>query len=626
MKRLEMQGKTQGAEYLALKQQLGATVAEMDKMANTINGLGQETTSLRTKLRSMRDELAPLEDAMQNGTATEAMKKRYMDLSIQAARMQDTMGDVQERIRAMASDTFVFDALAQSVQLAVAGFQAWKGAMSVLGFETQEFEKIIKDLMIAQALSNSLAQISKALQSNSIVMTYLQTKAEQGSTAQKWLAVKAQTALNAAQKAMPFILGATILVGIGKWLFSLTKSTSEAAKMQEDLNKAQSESIKSAGEQAAKIDLLAKTVQKGNLSMQQQEAVVVQLNEALKDSGKEVNNYAEAEQFLTSNSKAYIASLKEKAKQQAILNEYQKAYGELLAAQQEREVKVQKMIEETGMSLDEFSGKLGGLGEEFENKLNAPVEKAQEKLKFLFGEMSTGSALSVEAVKKNTADLIKSIDEAGKTELQKLQEKNVQENKILDIALETRKKQLDTRMKLELFYANLIGMNVAEIRAKYENLTGSDKQIEEINKSKAALEKQYQNQLSSLTKSGEDERTNILYKSQELEIRIMQESFAKTEAELNFQRKKELDAENLSEKDKQNINAHYDNLISKAREENSKKEVEAKKINIENQLSYVEKGSQAELDLKLKALEMQETAELESVMQTGADSEEIVKK
>lgn len=122
-----------------------------------------KTQSFKARLRELKAEMQQLEDAGQDDT--EAFQK----MAIEAARLEDQIGDTQARVRAMASDTANMDAAVQGLQTLTAGFGIAQGAAALFGGENDKVQQALLKLNAVMAISNSIREIQNALQAQSII-------------------------------------------------------------------------------------------------------------------------------------------------------------------------------------------------------------------------------------------------------------------------------------------------------------------------------------------------------------------------------------------------------------------------------------------------------------------------
>jgi hypothetical protein len=166
---------------------------------------GAGTQSAKQRLREMQKELIAMAEAGQQGT--DAFKR----LEQQAGQLKDEIGDVNQRIKNLASDTKRIDAFVGAVQGIAAGFQIAQGAAALFGDENEDLQKAMLKVQGAIALANGVQQVANLLQKESAVMMGINTAAT------KLYAVVVGTATGA-MRAFRIALAAT---GIGAIVVAL---------------------------------------------------------------------------------------------------------------------------------------------------------------------------------------------------------------------------------------------------------------------------------------------------------------------------------------------------------------------------------------------------------------------
>ena len=130
------------------------------------------TQSAKQRLREMQKELIAMAQAGQQGT--DAFKR----LEQQAGSLKDEIGDVNQRIKNLASDTKRIDAFVGAVQGIAAGFQIAQGAAALFGAEEEELQKSLVKVQAAMALANGVQQVANLLNKDSILITQGQAAAQ----------------------------------------------------------------------------------------------------------------------------------------------------------------------------------------------------------------------------------------------------------------------------------------------------------------------------------------------------------------------------------------------------------------------------------------------------------------
>ena len=265
------QVKQNAAQVLQAKEALAKyqlTLADTGKGTDTTE---KKTQSLKGRLRELKEELSALETAGQDGTDA------FQKLSIEAGKLQDQIGDTQERVKVLASDTFKFDAAVGAVKGLAGGFAIAQGAAALFGTESEELNKTIAKTQGALALLSGLQEIASLVTGQGATKIAFQnlfmkekvvvTNAAAGAvgtlaTAEEGAAV----ATLATKKSLDLLKVAIAGTGIGLLvialgaLYSIYQKNSEASKKFNDLMKESEEANKNAAaaikeQRAAQNDL-----------------------------------------------------------------------------------------------------------------------------------------------------------------------------------------------------------------------------------------------------------------------------------------------------------------------------------------------------------------------------------
>lgn len=263
--------------YQELRDQKKADIAETKKSIRELENqvkayktLNGQSGRMVMQLRAMREQLQRMEEAGEFGT------KAFVDLSIAAGQLEDQIGDTQQRIRVLASDTKNIDAimglgdgLAGTFYIATSAaelfgddmeglqnaFYKVQAAMSVVSGTQQVFNALNKDSAAMVVLNTALMQLLSKAKTKNAAATGTDAAASVADTAAKGAqaaattsATTAQVALNAAMKANPIgvILGIVIaaaaaVVALGIGIAKLVHHFSDAGKAERDYAKASQE-------------------------------------------------------------------------------------------------------------------------------------------------------------------------------------------------------------------------------------------------------------------------------------------------------------------------------------------------------------------------------------------------
>lgn len=232
-------------EWDQLNQAIQLSEKVIQDFGQAEDGVEKKTVSLRTQLRTMKQELALMEDQGLEGT------KSFEQMQIAAAQLEDQLGDTTARVRALASDTKYVDAAIQAASALTAGFGLAQGASALFGSENEELAKVLNKVQGAMVILNSLQQIQQLLQKQNVLAILTSRSARIADTAATVAhstavgtdatvtnsATVATKGFSAALAANPLGL---ILVALGAVIAAVsafTSKTENAAEAQEELNK-----------------------------------------------------------------------------------------------------------------------------------------------------------------------------------------------------------------------------------------------------------------------------------------------------------------------------------------------------------------------------------------------------
>lgn len=126
-----------------------------------IKGATKAAESFRSQLRGSREEVTKL---FVEGKATTS---QIYEAARAGGDLKDAIGDAQQAISVLSSDTFKFDAALQGVQLGAAGFQAITAGAALFGEESEDLQKTLVQLNGVMAFTQSLQQIVNLTQKQS---------------------------------------------------------------------------------------------------------------------------------------------------------------------------------------------------------------------------------------------------------------------------------------------------------------------------------------------------------------------------------------------------------------------------------------------------------------------------
>lgn len=226
--------------------------AQINIAEEFMKGLNTETEktegkqkSLKAQLREMKTALAEMELAGKGNT------EEFRKLSIEAGELEDQIGDISARVKALASDTKKLDAVMEAVTALAGGFAAAQGAIALFGSESEEVNLVLQKVSGAMAILQGVQAVMNALNKDSALSVIFFSKAQKtktvatvaataATTAEAGATVAATTATKAwtvALLANPiFIIGA-VIVAATTAIIAFTSGQNDAADAADRLNK-----------------------------------------------------------------------------------------------------------------------------------------------------------------------------------------------------------------------------------------------------------------------------------------------------------------------------------------------------------------------------------------------------
>lgn len=160
------------------------SIKSLNDQIKTYKSLQGQSGRMVQQLRAMREELQRMEDAGEFGS------QAFIDLSIAAGKLEDQIGDTQQRIRILASDTKEIDALmglgdglAGSFYIATSGAELFGGEMEGLQQAFYKVQAAMSILSGAQQVYNAVQKDSNLAVVFNTAVEKLQAKSKDKSTA-----------------------------------------------------------------------------------------------------------------------------------------------------------------------------------------------------------------------------------------------------------------------------------------------------------------------------------------------------------------------------------------------------------------------------------------------------------
>jgi hypothetical protein len=636
------------------------SINEYNKQIKSYKLLQGEGGRMVQQLRVMREELQRMEDSGQFGS------KAFMDLAIAAGKLEDQIGDTQQRIRILSSDTAGLDAVMGVADGAAGAFYVATSAAEVFGGELEGLQEAFYKVQAAMSVMSGVQQIANTLNKDSAASVVLLTAAEKvrekvkareaalerlaniqklkgvatdgAKTVSTGLLTKAQVALNAAMTANPIgmtialVLTAIAALGaLGVGIFKIVGLFTDAGKAQRDFAKASKELENIQRENA--VGQATRAQQQQELLRKMTDAHEEELRKA------EARNASEVEM-------AQISLRQAKEKHDAIAkyngdeikkNDEKIAQLEIMVAAKEREVeafrkgsrkkkKAQEELTEVEQQLAEARQKNIDLDTEQQDAWEAQQEAAKalveaRKQMRLDAEqanidlMREGAAKEIAQIKVNYREQLKAVQDNSEEEI--ALRKALLKKQAKEIADVQRKYALQAQETAIQEHKNLLtAMSQASgTEADYEKQIALTKKIAEA-EAQAKIDALDKNVLSEKEYAAQVEAirlelNNTLRDIDEQEVQRLNEN-AKRKTEIALM---EAEAATNALKGSESVEyqkaawENYYNERAKQVEENAKHEIEAINRSTDSEEVKAEKVKQIELQLQ---------ADLEAIRKEGA--------
>ena len=143
--------------------------------SNQLKEFAQEATKSGTEVKSLKAQLRELKAQIASGTLG---AKEMKEATKRAAELTDHLGDVQEKIKGLSSDTKNLDAVVTAFRGIAGGVAVASGAMALFGEQNKELERTLVKVQGAMALLQGVQELATIATGNSTLKTYALAAAE----------------------------------------------------------------------------------------------------------------------------------------------------------------------------------------------------------------------------------------------------------------------------------------------------------------------------------------------------------------------------------------------------------------------------------------------------------------
>ena len=300
----------------------------------------KKAESFRAQLRASRDELTRL---LQSGEATTS---QIYDMARAGGELKDSMGDAQQAINVLSSDTFKLDAALQGIQVGAAGFQILQGAAALAGDENEDLQKTLVRLNAVMAITQGLQQIQNALQKQTALSLGLNIAAQKTYTLVVGTSTGALKAFRIALAATGIGLAVLAIAALVQNWDKLKLSILGATQSSEDFIKAKEKSLELSDKELEKLEIELKYRQAigkiNDVQAQEQRLKYVSLKslkiteELQKETEKLKQMTKDSKEFITVQDMKFDKTVKYAKVNQSQLDEQVKKVNYLISVQKQQ--------------------------------------------------------------------------------------------------------------------------------------------------------------------------------------------------------------------------------------------------------------------------------------------------
>lgn len=356
---INTKGYTEGIDQAKqANNQFDSSLKETNKSAISVQ---RELSKSKRAVKDLTFQYMQMSEAERNSSSGNALKEKLDETKKYAADLLDLSGDVNDEIRAMASDTAGLDAMKEGMEIAKSATLAYAGAVAKLTGNEESLKDVVATLTFIENGFNTAIGIANALQKQSSLMkgiAIIQSKAaalakrkETVTTAQLTAtetakaaataaattatvaetgathkATIAQAAFNAVAKANPYVILVTTLLAlaaaVGGYILATRKSTEEEKKAQqqaealkqkkEELKKKQDELAEASAKTATKF-LKLQTEWKNLKTAAEKNEWIKNNKTEFENLGISINNINTAQRAFVENSDAVCEAMLDQA-------------------------------------------------------------------------------------------------------------------------------------------------------------------------------------------------------------------------------------------------------------------------------------------------------------------------
>lgn len=305
MQQLEKHVRDMGASFeVAEKADLEfvRALGDMETQTQSVKGQMREFTEAILTLKQQYDRLT---DEEKFGEWGQAMMGSIDKLKVRASNLKDEMGDLDEELKNMASDT----AFTDGVGMMTRTIGACSAAITVWASDSKEMEQVIKDLAKIGATVAAIEELTKVFQKQNLVLLK-----------------------------NPYVIAATAAAGLAIAIGKLIKESKELSAVEQSLYDVQKKGREDSAKEVTRIETLNTILRDNTRSLDERRTALAQIQSlvpeyhgALTDEGALINDN-------TSALNDYISGLQQAATAQA-------AFDKMVELQKQKMEATNKLLE-----------------------------------------------------------------------------------------------------------------------------------------------------------------------------------------------------------------------------------------------------------------------------------------
>jgi hypothetical protein len=442
------------ANKLSPEQQIaffaGASEA-VDQLNGDFSGLDESVKRPYAKLRQLREELINMSET----------DPRFNELTAEAAELSSRVGDVRDRVKNLASDSKNLNALVSTVEGLTGAFAVGQGAIALFGDENEALQESLLKVQSVMAVLNGLQAVQSTFLEESAAKSLLYANAQK---VVAFATGSASAATNVLRTALVATGIGALVVAVGLLAANWEDVTDaiQGTNAQQRLNaEIQREAIKNYAAEKVELDQLVKRYKENSENLEGRKVIIEQLQKLNPDYFRGLNAEKTTYDQLKGSVDRYVASLKNKAVQEAGLTKLTEVETKRLEVEQKK----LEFIEKELGTLNRVVGSTGNFKRE-ESFIRDRKRFFDDQLK----ELDQESAKIQSIIDRNQVPL------DFFTDPEKENGSGKSDKKVVD---ETARLAAEQLAKLNEFYSELINLQNAYEEKRRASLVGEDLILEQ---------------------------------------------------------------------------------------------------------------------------------------------------